>query len=128
MAISSETLFHFTPKLEYLFQILELNFRPRYYPEIIKLRGLKEDFYRAIPIVCFCDIPLSQTKNHIDTYGHYGMGMSKSWAVKNKLNPVLYIEPNSKLTESIISLLKKRSPNSDERKEGIYNLFRYMKN
>ena len=34
MAISSETLFHFTPKPEYLFKILESNFRPRYYQEI----------------------------------------------------------------------------------------------
>lgn len=129
MPISSETLFHFTPKPEYLFQILEYNFRPRYYQEIIKLKGLKSDFIRAIPMVCFCDIPLSQIKNHIATYGCYGIGMSKSWAIKNKLNPILYIEPNSKLTKSIISILKNAGDiDKNDKKEGIFNLFRYMKN
>lgn len=103
--ISSETLFHFTPKPEYLFQLLQNEFKPRYYPEIIHLEGMKT-LNKAIPMVCFCDIPLSQIKDHIDTYGNYGIGMTKEWAIKNKLNPVLYLEPSSKLSKSIISIAK----------------------
>jgi len=128
MAISSETLFHFTPKPEYLFKILESNFRPRYYQEIIKMEGLNTPFNKAIPMICFCDIPLSQIKEHINTYGNYGIGMSKSWGIKNKLNPILYIEPQSILSESILSLLRNKPADKTGKKEGIYNVFRYMKN
>jgi hypothetical protein len=42
-------------------------------------------------MVCFCDIPLTQTQEHIKTYGNYAIGLSKDWGIGNGLNPVFYI-------------------------------------
>ena len=65
MAISSNTLFHFTPTAEYLVGILTNEFHPRYCLEKIAL--VEYEFELAYPMVCFCDIPLSQIKNHVKT-------------------------------------------------------------
>jgi hypothetical protein len=128
--ISSDTLFHFTPRPDYLFQILQHEFKPRYYPELIKLNNHKP-ITKAIPMVCFCDIPLSQIKNHVTTYGDYGIGMSRKWALKNKLNPVVYVQPNSKLSASFLSILKTYVDGKVAKqagRDGILNVFRYLKN
>lgn len=113
--ISSNALFHFTPKAEYLVGILTNNFVPRYCLEEIPLSS-KDNITRpkllgGIPMVCFCDIPLGQIKNHINTYGKYGIGMTKKWALKNNLNPILYVNEDtqmalciSNLAETIVNL------------------------
>lgn len=115
--LSPETLFHFTDSFDNLVGILKNHFYPRYcYDEFSLTR--QHLVGRAIPMVCFCDILLSQIKNHIDTYGHYGLGMSKAWAKENRLNPVLYVAHNSLLAEQLSSVvtdvLKKKGENEKE--------------
>jgi hypothetical protein len=104
--ISSNSLFHFTPKKENLISILEQTFVPRYCFEEIKLRDKLErtGFESAIPMVCFCDISLSQINNHIKMYGGYGLGMKKEWGIRKKLNPIIYVNPNSNISESVSKL------------------------
>lgn len=101
--ISSNSLFHFTSKAEYLIGILEHTFIPRYCYEEITLSDRLErlQVVGAIPMVCFCDISLGQINNHIKTYGSYGIGMTKEWGIKNKLNPLIYINQNSELADSV---------------------------
>ncbi|MCW0410683.1 hypothetical protein NB709_000559 [Xanthomonas sacchari] len=57
-------------------------------------------------MVSFCDLPLSQVKNHITSYGSYGLGLSKEWAKKQKLNPVMYMERDSLLSASYYKAAK----------------------
>ena len=83
MALSSDTLIHFTNSKEALKGILADNFKIKYCQETIKLHGVEEVLH--IPMVSFCDIPLSQIKNHISSYGNYGIGLSKKWALKKRL-------------------------------------------
>lgn len=102
--ISSNTLFHFTD-LNGLLGILKSEYHPRYSIETYYKENSKT-YKVAIPMVCFCDIPLAQIQEHMQAYGHYGIGMTKRWAKKNRLNPVLYLESNSLLFEKIESVLQ----------------------
>lgn len=104
--ISSNTLFHFTSKAEYLIGILTNNFIPRFCHEQVLFNGKPNGarIEAAIPMICFCDISLGQINNHIHTYGSYGIGMSKEWGIKKKLNPIIYINENSIVADAIVNL------------------------
>lgn len=112
--ISSDSLFHFTPKAEYLIGILRNGFIPRYCFEETKLNSkIKIGLLSAFPMVCFCDLSLSQISEHVNLYGSYGIGLNKEWGIKNKLNPIIYTNQDShlaqsfgKLSQDIINLLK----------------------
>jgi hypothetical protein len=56
---------------------------------------LNDKLNYAFPMVCFCDIPLSQTTIHARQYGSFAIGMTKAWGERNKVNPVLYTYRNS---------------------------------
>jgi Putative abortive phage resistance protein AbiGi, antitoxin len=104
--LSSDTLFHFT-KTEYLLGILENEFVPRWSLEEFTFN---ETVYKiGIPIICFCDIPLGQIHDHIKMYGHCGIGMKKKWGESNKLNPVIYIDKRSELSEVIYTIVDQLS-------------------
>jgi hypothetical protein len=82
-------------------------------------------------MVCFCDIPLSEVKNHIKIYGHYGIGLRKEWAVQSRLNPIIYMEKTSFLSASLIKfttddLTATGDPGSIA-KRAFCDIFRYMK-
>lgn len=99
--ISANTLFHFTSNLENLIGILTNNFYPRYCLENHTVFWTKDMAKRlryseiAIPMVCFCDIPLSNIRNHIKVYGRYAIGLSKEWGQKKRISPVMYALSNS---------------------------------
>ncbi len=95
MSLSSNSLIHLTAKKTSLVGILKDHFKLKYCLEKIQLKtGI---WTAAIPMVSFCDIPLSQIKNHVERYGNYGIGLKKEWGKKHGLNPVLYLDTNSQL-------------------------------
>ena len=96
MAISSNNLFHFYPEFQYLKQAINEGLWPRYF---IEKKWSAKDI--AIPMFCFCDIPLSQIKDHIDEYGHYGIGVTKDFARDNKITPVTYLSQDSVLMDKL---------------------------
>ncbi len=138
MNLSSATLFHFTKEFEYLKSILEFGFYPRYCMENIQSvdrnSGVKKKIKKAIPMVCFCDIPLSQVKNHIEFYGNYGIGLKKSWGQSAGLNPLLYLDKNSLLSDHLVELSneiftedKKDKPEHKKLKKAYHEIIRYTK-
>ena len=50
---------------------------------------------QAAPMTCFCDLPLSKIESHLEFYGSYGIGLSKSWGEEKGLTPITYIHNNS---------------------------------
>jgi len=106
--ISANTLFHFTSSSERLLDILEDTFHPRYCPEDISTiekeytEGAMPNY--AIPMTCFCDIPLSEIGDHTEEYGNYAIGLTKDWGIKNGINPILYTIPNTTASKTIRAL------------------------
>ena len=99
MAISTNSILHFTKNSTSLKKILNGFFTTHYCKEIFKLNGA--EYRLGIPMISFCDIPISHITSHTDKYGNYGIGLSKKWAELNKINPVLYMEEYSSSTKLI---------------------------
>ena len=98
--LSSKNLFHFTKK-NVLENILKKGFYAMYSREEIFSTVLNRNHPpHYIPMVSFCNIPLTMVKNHCNLYGSYGIGLTKGWAVKNKINPVLYSYRDSSLMKT----------------------------
>lgn len=96
MAISSSCIFHFTDNVSTLYKILGSKcFLPSYCKE---KSGLDRESFVRVPMVSFCDIPLTQT-SEITSYGRFAIGMKMCWALSNRLNPVFYLPENSLVFE-----------------------------
>ena len=109
--ISANTLFHFTDSLDNLLNILTVEFQPRFCLEDFSLVFARRhppvpSLELAIPMVCFCDLPMSQLQQHLSAYGDYGIGMTKSWGRKHGVTPVLYLHQDSLLMEKFGQLLE----------------------
>ncbi len=110
MAISSSTLFHFMKEFEYLKQSIKEGLWPRY---CIEKKWSGKDL--VIPMLCFCDIPLSQVKEHVGEYGCYGIGVTKEFARDHKITPVTYLHQGSLMYNKInyyVSIFNSPSTNS----------------
>lgn len=93
MAVSTNSILHFTKRITFLKKILTGSFSISYCKEIFILNNVGYEL--GIPMVSFCDIPLSQILDHVHKYGNYGIGLSKEWAKSKGLNPILYMEQDS---------------------------------
>lgn len=87
--INSNTLFHFTRNIKSINGIIRNGVRLSYcYEECTKDSGF------AIPMICFCDIPLLRTLEHRRKYGNYMVGFDKEYLIQSNLlflNPVHYL-------------------------------------
>jgi hypothetical protein len=97
-AISSNTLFYFTTSADNIIHIIKKGFMPRFCLEEFGseiFTGITDKIEQAIPMTCFCDLPLSMIDTHLDFYGSYGIGLSKEWGQENGLTSITYIHDKS---------------------------------
>jgi len=131
MTISTDSIIHYTNQFDNLTSILKEGFHIKYCAEILKL-GKSGSSKAAHPMVSFCDIPLSDSKQHFNAYGKYGIGLSKKWATRKGVNPVIYIAKTSLLAVSIHEQIKERrkkeSNLSEKQKKEILQIKSYAKN
>lgn len=135
MALYPDILFHFTTK-QSLYAILSDTFKVSYARERILGGDRIKEF--AVPMVSFSDLRLSELKENIGTYGKFGIGMTKEWAINKGLNPVMYASRESLFTENFligiedIFSLVINSDDTTGRFENAYNstinTLRYLKN
>jgi len=135
MAISANTLFHFSKKKENLKGILKNYFHPKYSLEDLSNVIPEGKIYAAnIPMVCFCDLIFPQIKDHINFYGDYGIGLrKKGWGIKKGISPIVYVPKDSisanliqLLGANISTLLKSKDGNETIHKQ-LPDFFKYIK-
>jgi hypothetical protein len=134
--LSTSKLFHYTDRKENLIKILKEGFHPNYSLEKLGILK-KKDFFMAIssllakpipeediadefaiPMCCFCDIPLELVEDHIKLYGNFAIGMKKEWGERQAICPVIYVpeagesrflfEMILRYTHKLLPLLKER--------------------
>ncbi len=102
--IQADTLFTFTTELEYLITTIRNKMiSPRYCEEDIRYLRIPEIKKMAYPMKCFCDINLHRLNVHLEWYGYYGLAFSKEWGMKNGIQPMQYINPDSALRKDFSS-------------------------
>lgn len=95
--ITSEIFFHFTTRVEHLKSILKYGFFPRYCAEYtldvadIRAASIGQSPQHAMPMVCFCDLPVGLIGEHYGKYGPYGIGLDREWGLEKGLAPVTYM-------------------------------------
>ena len=103
--IYSTSYFHYTKNLKSLESILQGGFQGFYCREEFKFKSELTNIY--VPMVSFCDLPLSHIASM--TYGDYVIGMSSVWGNGCHLTPICYFPPkaDNPLTRFISSLAKR---------------------
>lgn len=110
----ASSLFHFTNDIEKIKLILLGSaFRASYNFEDVTAFDFAKKFL-AVPMVCFCDIPLKFVGPHANRYGKYGLGLSKEWAIKKQINPLQYIVKDSPITTAFQHVMRTAEINTAE--------------
>ncbi|WP_461131601.1 abortive infection system antitoxin AbiGi family protein [Spirosoma aerophilum] len=86
----------------------------------LRLHYCKEEFClgdkkissAAHPMISFSEYNLATINDNNITYGKFGIAFTKSWVNKHKIHPVLYIDKNSVIANSLADLLKARRKNA----------------
>jgi len=132
-----DILFHFTSR-DGLYAVLSDTFRVSYAGE--RIVGNRKSTGFAVPMVSFCDLRLSELKDHMSKYGNYGIGLSKDWANKEGLNPVFYVNKHCPYTSKFIAAVERLHKQLDNIQDpteyasasaaymDILNTYRYIKN
>ena len=96
--VSSNTLFNITDSYDYLIDNLKNGI---YCQSTFEKLPFGKNGYR-VPLISFCDIPLSLIKEHFDWYGRYGIGIKRSYARENGVQPVWYVTSENYLVQKIV--------------------------
>ena len=108
MAISTNSIIHYTDKLDSLLGIISEGFRIKFCSEIMQSPEYRINL--MVPMISFCDIPFSSFQDHIQAYGSYGIGLSKQWAYRNGINPVLYMSKGSSINRKYLNYMAETIP------------------
>lgn len=85
----TSSLSHYTRSMFTLLSILKEGFKFGYCTE-----DFKNGRFVAIPMVCFCDIPLVESEEHAEKYGSFAIGIKKDFFIDNYkkyVGPVWYL-------------------------------------
>lgn len=118
MGLSSNVLWHQTRK-DAFFEILKSKKLCVSYSQEEVMPQLRV----AFPMVCLCDLPLSEFASNNWTYGEYAIGFTREWAIRNGFNPVSYYHHQSNLMQLMYQLVKDAK---DRGLNGVLNMAIYL--
>lgn len=96
---SANVLFKFMKKIDYLkIILLKKAILPRYCEEDIAYLNIPINKI-AFPMTCFCDIHFNKLNYHVQKYGSYGIGLNKQWGIEQGIQPIHYINADSRLSK-----------------------------
>ncbi len=103
---------HFTSDFDKLKSIIaSLSLRLHYCKEEFCL-GDKKVSNAAHSLISFSEYDIATIDREIITYGKFGIAFTKSWVDTHKIHPVLYIDKNSVVANSLADLLIARRKNA----------------
>jgi hypothetical protein len=111
MAVSANTLFHFT-NIKGLKGILSskgfyCQYSDEHFENILPPRNPYRFSY--IPMTSFCDLTIMQLSNdsvHRESFGEFGIGLTKDWGIRNRVSPLMYVHKSSQQTRRLHQLIK----------------------
>lgn len=109
--LRTTSIFHFTKEIDILCSILRNGIIPNYCSENL-YHDEEVDITLGIPMVSFCDIPLSRTYRHTKEYGNYGIGLATEYAEDHNINPVLYVSNDRIIRDSFPSVFNRDNRNA----------------
>ena len=101
MGLSSNVIWHQTRK-EAFFEILKSKKLCVSYSQEEIMPKLR----LAFPMICLCDLPLSEFASNNWTYGEYAIGFKRDWVIRNGFNPVCYYHHQSNLMQRMYTLVR----------------------
>lgn len=106
--LRTSSIFHFTKSLDSLIGILSNGLIPNYCSETLyDKEGI--NITLGVPMVSFCDIPLSRTYEHTIKYGYFAIGLGSEYAEDNNINPLLYIANDQLIRSAFPSIFSGKS-------------------
>lgn len=126
--IHPDTLFTFCSKVDYLKSPIKSKMISVWYcDEDIRYLGISKLKKIAFPMKCFCDINMHKLEEHLSWYGYYGLALTKEWGMKNGIQPVKYINPNSSIVKDYkIAFLKALKINKQTQTESERTMKNYL--
>lgn len=141
MAVSANTLFHFT-SIKGLTGILSSNgfycqYSDEHFENILPSKSLYRFTY--IPMTSFCDLTIMQLSNdsvHRKNFGEFGIGLTKEWGIRKGVSPVMYVHKESQQTKRLYRLIKalkdfgirtKNDETIDNIQQEMIDSFKYIK-
>lgn len=119
--IQADTLFTFVNSFEYLVPYIKnACLFPRYCEEDIGYLNIPNLNRIDIPMKCFCDINLHKMGVHLEWYGYYGLAFSKEWGMKNRIQPIHYINPESDLCKDFSYAFKEALQSKNDSGESSF--------
>ena len=105
---SANILCNYMREPEYLRKAIKnLALYPRYFEERLDYLEIPERESITFPMLCFCDIPLSKVGLHMKNYGQYGIALNKHSCLKKDIQPILYVNRQSRFCHDFATALRK---------------------